>query len=228
MNNQLFNEKVLWIAHRGLSSVEKENTINAFMKASELPFYGMECDIHQTTDDKYVIHHDHNLKRLTGFDLNIKENTYEQLLETKFSIPLLEEYVEICKSKGIVAVIELKQSFNEEQILDIYNRIIKMDYLDKVIFISFHRHNLIWMRELDANIPLQFLSSKFNEDILEYCIKYSLDVDLEYHIVTKELVEQLKSHHMKINVYTVNNLELAKNLIELGVDFITTDGIKEL
>ena len=43
------------IAHRGLSGLERENSMKAFVAAVNRSFYGTECDIHLTKDKIFVI-----------------------------------------------------------------------------------------------------------------------------------------------------------------------------
>ena len=42
--------KPLMIAHRGVSGLEKENTMPAFVAAGNRSYYGIETDIHKTAD----------------------------------------------------------------------------------------------------------------------------------------------------------------------------------
>jgi len=46
------------IAHRGASTVARENTLAAFVKARELGADGVELDVRRTADDQLVVHHD--------------------------------------------------------------------------------------------------------------------------------------------------------------------------
>ena len=54
------------IAHRGLSGIEVENTNAAFVAAGNRSYYGIETDIHRTSDGNFVIGHDDNYERLSG------------------------------------------------------------------------------------------------------------------------------------------------------------------
>ena len=55
---KIAKENVKMIAHRGLSGLEKENTIAAFIAAGNRTYYGTECDIHLTKDNVFVVCHD--------------------------------------------------------------------------------------------------------------------------------------------------------------------------
>ena len=51
----------LIIAHRGASGLKPENTLAAFQRAIELGADGIEFDIHSTSDDVIVVHHDYRI-----------------------------------------------------------------------------------------------------------------------------------------------------------------------
>lgn len=56
--------------------------------------------------------------------------------------------------------------------------------------------------------------------------KYRLDIDAFFGSITKEVAEELHRNGIKINVWTVDSLEDAKKMVEIGVDYITTDIIE--
>ena len=56
--------KTLMIAHRGLSGIELENTNTAFIAAGNRSHYGIETDVHKTSDGKFVVFHDDTTGRL--------------------------------------------------------------------------------------------------------------------------------------------------------------------
>ena len=64
------------IAHRGLHDAKApENSLAAFRRAMEHG-YVIELDVHMLADGKIVVFHDDNLKRMTGVDAVIKDETY--------------------------------------------------------------------------------------------------------------------------------------------------------
>ncbi|MCQ2451888.1 MAG: glycerophosphodiester phosphodiesterase [Oscillospiraceae bacterium] len=107
--------KGLNIAHRGLYSRDQsipENSLAAFRAAAEAG-YGVELDVHLTADDRVVVHHDGNLKRLGGVDECIEDKTYKELKNIRLAgtdeaIPLLSEVFSILGDLPVV--LELKRS----------------------------------------------------------------------------------------------------------------------
>ena len=68
-------------AHRGLHNNETnapENSMNAFAKAVDAG-YGIELDVQLTKDEKMVVCHDFDLKRICGKDVKVRDLTYEEL-----------------------------------------------------------------------------------------------------------------------------------------------------
>lgn len=225
----------LMIAHRGLSGFEKENTMAAFICAGNHSYYGIECDIHPTTDGKFVVVHDSNLERVSGTDMIVENESYDKIKEVMLygvndtinhvhlRVPLLEEYLECCKKYNKVCVIEFKFLFSEENIKKVIDIIESYDYLDNCVFISFIFENLVCLKNINPNFKLQYLMSSWDEEKINNCIKYQMDLDILYTEVTKERVKFMHDHNLKVNVWTVNTIESGESLVEAGVDFITTN-----
>lgn len=225
----------LMIAHRGLSGFEKENTMAAFICAGNHSYYGIECDIHPTTDGKFVVVHDSNLERVSGTDMIVENESYDKIKEVMLygvndtinhvhlRVPLLEEYLECCKKYNKVCVIEFKFLFSEENIKKVIDIIKSYDYLDNCVFISFIFENLVCLKNINPNFKLQYLMSSWDEEKINNCIKYQMDLDILYTEVTKERVKFMHDNNLKVNVWTINTIESGESLVEAGVDFITTN-----
>ena len=235
--------KTLLIAHRGYSQFEKENTLVAFSAAGAIDsFYGIETDVHVTTDNRFITIHDETVNRVTKdtVDLNVEKNTFKTVRSIKLAdidgsltredliVPEMIEYFKICKKYNKVAVCELKQVFNKQQIQDIINIVDSIDMLDKTIFISFILEDLIILREILPTQKAQWLLCEFKEEHIETLLKYNLDLDAHYNSINQEKIDLCHSHNIKVNIWTVNDQEIANKYAKMGVDFITTNWVKEL
>ena len=236
MDTVKFNKKdVKVIAHRGLSGIETENTNSAFVAAGNRSYWGIETDIHKTADGVYVVFHDDNTIRMTNKDMVIEKSTYKDLCELTLNdingkqgrrdlvIPLLGDYICICKKYNKHAVLELKNSFAYEDIKEIVEIIESYEYLDDTTFISFDINNLISLRKILPNQNAQFLTGSFSNEILENLKKYKLDLDIEYHSVNKDIIQTLKENNIEVNCWTCNDAEDGEKLVECGVDYITSN-----
>ena len=226
------------IAHRGVSGLEQENTVASFLLASYKTYFGIETDVHVTKDNKFIICHDDNIKRVTGIDKVIEESTYDELKRIRvfdkdgsykynLSLPSLEDYLKICMFTNKTAVLELKNKMKESHIKDILDIIKKYNYLNKMIFISFEIDNLKVLRKLNKDINIQYLSgiedNKKKEEVIKYCKELKLDADVYYDNVTKEFIDTCHKNNIKVNVWTVDSKEDAERLINMGVDYITSN-----
>ncbi len=223
------------IAHRGLSGIERENTCAAFVAAGNRSYYGIETDVHVTKDGKYVIYHDNTTGRLAEKDVLVEGTDLETLQSLTLLdmeggrgrrdlyMPTLQEYISICKKYDKVAVLELKNTFKPEQLYEICEIIKDFEYLDKVIFISFCLDNLIVIREKYPDQAVQFLCCDFSYFLVDLLKHHKMDLDISYTELNEEYVKILKDAGIKINCWTVDDKEACEKLIEMGVDFITTD-----
>ena len=239
MDTIKINKKnVKLIAHRGVSAIEQENTIASFLLASYKTYFGIETDVHVTKDNKFIICHDDNIKRVTGIDKIIENSTFDELkrirvfdkdgsYKNNLSLPSLEDYIKICAFSNKVAVLELKNKMKESHIKDILNIIKKYNYLNKMIFISFEIDNLIILRKLNKKIRIQYLNDidNINKKIetIQYAKELKIDVDVHYNNVTKDFIDECHRNNIEVNVWTVDSKEKANELISMGVDYITSN-----
>jgi glycerophosphoryl diester phosphodiesterase len=142
-------------------------------------------------------------------------------------LPTPEEYFSICKRYGKVAVLELKNRMADEDVHMIYDIIESMEYNDGTIYISFSIENLHAIREKNPTQTVQYLIGKnVPADLVDTLKKYKYDLDVYSEVVTKELIDACHSVGALVNVWTVDSVEKAEALVDIGIDFITTNIIE--
>lgn len=228
-------KNTLIVAHRGLSGLEVENTCSAFIAAGNRSYYGIETDIHRTADGRFVVCHDDTLTRVSGVDIPVETTTLAELQNivlfdkdgTKgredLRVSILENYIAICKKYEKHCVLELKSDFTDEEIAEIVDIIKGFDYLENVTFISFVYSNMVKIRKILPEQSVQFLFSKFDDEIIERLIAARIDVDVRYQALTKEIIDLLHENGLKVNCWTVDDKADAEKLVAWGVDFITSN-----
>ena len=222
------------IAHRRFPKKAPENTIPSFQLASQSKFhFGIECDIHQTKDDVFVVFHDNDLNRLMKSPLTISELTYEELQEFSFKsgrnikkypdlkVPMLSEFLGICASSKKTAFIEIKHLNDITQAISLLTLIESYPKL-KAVIISFDINYLKFIRAL-SDITLQLLTDKINDDIIYDSRANHLDLSLDKKILTKDVVKRLKKEGFKIGVWTVDDFRHAELYKKMGVHYLTSD-----
>ena len=229
------NEKTKMIAHRGVSGLERENTAAAFVAAGNRSYWGIETDVHRTLDGELIIIHDDNTKRVANAEMVVENSSFAELRslaimdmdKTSYRhdlrLPSLREYIRICKRYEKIAVLELKNAFEKKDIEKIVKEICEEEYFEQVQFISFNLQNLIYLRELCPNQPVQQLLEHIDEEWFEILKKHKLDLDVYYKSLTEEWVKRLHEAGITVNCWTVDRAEDAERLISWGVDQITTN-----
>lgn len=230
------NAGTRFIAHRGLSGEYYQNTATAFQKAAESPFfYGIETDVYQTSDGVWVCCHDtnpfenENIK-VTGIPfsearlLPLSEKNAEtaNVTEPQY-ICMFTTYLDIVMQSGKTAVIEIKGEISDEKIDSLLGVIKERGAENKCVIISFGSKNIRKLRKLKNGMPLHFLSGKGITAFFELAAGYSIGID--YRRATKTLVDTAHRNGCTVNTWTVNDKENARKLIDMGVDFITTNYI---
>lgn len=102
------------VAHRGLHNRElgiPENSLPAFARAVEQG-KAIELDLHATADNRLVVLHDFQLKRMTGVPGIVEEWTLEDLRKlrlqgTDAQIPTLDEVLELVNGR-VPLLLEIK------------------------------------------------------------------------------------------------------------------------
>ena len=94
------------MAHRGASAYAPENSLESFSKAIEMGADGIELDIYETADGRLVIHHDNNIKRMTGIDAKISETDFDVLRTYNFAGEYGNKY-EFVKIPEFVEILDL-------------------------------------------------------------------------------------------------------------------------
>lgn len=237
---KLNSKHVKIIAHRGLSGIERENTCTAFLAAANRSYFGIETDIHTTRDGKFVIIHDETTERVSlgENNINVEENDYSAVenivlpdkdgtkIRQDIKIPLLSEYIAICKKYEKICILEVKNAFTDEEIKKLVEEIKTTEYIQNVIFISFELENCLKLRKILPEHEIQWLIGKnleVTDELIKIFVDNKLDIDIYYKSLNKENIEKLHSKGIKINCWTCDNKNDAEALIELGVDFITTN-----
>lgn len=231
-------KKVLNIAHRGFSGIYPENTMLAFQKAVEVQCDGIETDVQLTKDGVAIICHDEKLDRTTDGSGFIKNYTYLELSKLdagmkkdhKFSrcrIPTLDEFLDYIKDKNMLINLELKNSIiqygNIEEV--VIDKVYKYGVQANCIISSFNHYSMVRCKQLDSSIKTGLLYDEIlyhPEKYIEYVGADALHPNFQA-VYSKEIVGNIKSKNIDINVYTVNKEEDMMNMINLGVDGIITN-----
>jgi len=113
------------IAHRGASSLARENTIEAFKKAIEIGVDMIEFDVRRTRDQALIVHHDELMEGKPIIELTYDEIS-KMAIGKGFSIPTFEEVLK-CTSGKIKLDVEIKEEGYEKEIVELLVKYFKKD-----------------------------------------------------------------------------------------------------
>ena len=222
------NKNIETIAHRGYVAKGVENSIEALEGATEVGADYVEFDIILTKDNKFVVMHDYNLKRLAGLNKRVQDMNFNEVVgltikqgDFTSKIPSLEEFVNKAKELNMNLVIELKPHGAEpSNYIDILIGEIKRLKLENYKFMSL---NSKVMEELETKvpnletgyvIPLQF--GNFHHSNIDFFV-------IEDFSYRDRLVEQARKENKQVFVWTINNPALITKYLQSPADGIITD-----
>ena len=222
------NKNIKTIAHRGYVAKGVENSIEALEGATEVGADYVEFDIILTKDNKFVVMHDYNLKRLAGLNKRVQDMNFDEVVgltikqgDYTSKIPSLEEFVTKAKELNMNLVIELKPHGAEpSNYIDILIDEKKRLKLENYKFMSL---NSKVMEELETKapnletgyvIPLQF--GNFHHSNVDFFV-------IEDFSYRDRLVEQARKENKQVFVWTINDPALITKYLQSPADGIITD-----
>lgn len=221
------------IAHRGYWKTEgsAQNSLTALLKADSIKAYGSELDIWLSSDGVPVVNHDAHVT-LNGEKLIVQDTPANILTQVKLengeNLPTLENYLDTFeKCENTKLIIEYKAHRTKYQEDELTEKVLKMvrdrNLQNRVEYISFSLNFVVKTIHLDPLAKVFYLSG----DLLPSVMKKigAAGIDYHYSVIDKnpELVKLSHDLGLKVNVWTVNKVEHIQRMIDLKVDYITTD-----
>ncbi|MGB6778747.1 MAG: glycerophosphodiester phosphodiesterase family protein [Planococcus citreus] len=222
-------------AHRGSSGTHPENTLPAFVEVAALPVHGVELDVHLSTDDELVVIHDEKVNRTTNGKGYVKDMTLAELKILDAGswkagewagteIPTLAEVFGVFKDTRHVLNVELKTDvFPYVGAVEKVAKLAAEQGMEHRLVISSFNHLDVKLAMDRHHVPGAILASNILVDMAAYAQTVGtkrLHLSLPYALRHgAELVEK----GFEVYVYTVNRLDYAEQLQQIGVSGIFTD-----
>ncbi|PKL00498.1 MAG: hypothetical protein CVV56_05850 [Tenericutes bacterium HGW-Tenericutes-1] len=223
------------VAHRGLSGIETENTINAFLAAANRSYFGMECDVHASKDGKIIVSHDDTLLRLGMLNVYLPSFKYDEIrkftlidrktgnLSENITIPLLTEFLQICKTYRKHGFVELKQNLSNENVESVIDEINKLQMAENISIISFNDKYLSHIKKTHPEFNLYLLTDIMTDKHFDFCEKHHINLDIHHDKLDENMIKRMHLIGLKVAVWTVDDKDTAEKLIKMGVDYITSN-----
>jgi glycerophosphoryl diester phosphodiesterase len=236
------------IAHRGASHDAPENTVAAIRLAWEQMADGSEFDIYLTKDGKIAVIHDKDTKRTAGgTNLAVATSTLAELRAVdvgrwkgeKFAgekVPTLDEMLATVPA-GKKVFVEVKCG---PEIVPELDRVLNASKLkpEQTPVISFNAPVIAEFKRVRPDVPAYWLVSltppknkkkEFVPPTADELVKRAKELKADgldlsaADVLDEAYAKTIKAAGLKLYVWTVNDPAVARRMVKVGVDGITTD-----
>ncbi len=237
MKSYLNYEGLEVLAHRGGAEESLENTIESFEYSISLGCKYIETDVQVSSDGIPYIFHDDDLKRICGISKKFDSLSSQEIDKINIfdvhKIPKLIDVLDVFPDTNFQ--IDFKTNEVVQPALDVIK---KSNAFERVCVASFNSKRLKGVRKNYPKLCISMGPSEVYKTLVASFNLYKknipgdcLQIPMSYYgirVVTKRFVNFLKLKGLKVMVWTINDVETFKLLIELNVDGIITDRPKLL
>lgn len=228
------------VAHRGGGKLAPENTLAAIDTGARYGHTMIEFDAKLSRDEHIFLLHDDTLDRTSNGWGIAGELPWHQLAQLdvggwfakEFSnerLPLLEAVAARCRQHNLMANIEIKPTTGYEaqtgRVIALAARELWQGEIAPLLS-SFSFTALEAAMQAAPELPRGLLLDEWHDEWRT--MTEALDcvsIHLNHRLLDAERTTEIKRAGLKILVYTVNQPERARTLLEWGVDAICTDRI---
>ncbi len=233
IRNREVKSEILKIAHRGASGEAPENTIVSFQRAIAQGTDVIETDARLSEDREIVLIHDETVERTTDGRGKVSQLTLKEIKNLdagswfgkEFSgekIPTLSEALEVIRGRTKLNI-EFK---GKDPLLvpKVTNLLKEEGFIKEAILSSFDYSFIEEAKRLEPRITTGLLFATPSQRGKSFPYWKWADLILpRYNLISKKLVEKVHGEGLKVIVWTVDEPEKIKRLIDLGVDGIASN-----
>lgn len=225
------------IGHRGARGEAPENTLGGFQYIQELGIRAVEFDVRQLKDHALIIMHDDQFIRTSGQEKSVYECASEDLEHYNHAAtwsdwsniektPLLNQALKIIENFEHIEVevkaVETQQQADLliqslQQQLQGFEQTAVITSFDAKILHSLQQQNSIFKRGLLIEHDVKFKA--IDQALALGCCQ----IGWMNPLATDEIIKATQNMQLEISVWTVNDIERAKQLKDLGVNGLITD-----
>ena len=222
-----------------------ENTRSSIKKAFLAGVSFVEIDVKISKDEVPILLHDNTLDRTTNGTGLCSDYDYKELLKFDAGFWFSKEFknekilslskcLDLLNKFNMGVNIELKPNKDKEKnnVIKIKNLLYEKNFKNNYFFTSFDYLSIDTISREMPSVPRGLLyedNKNTNvEDSLENLVdvlkKYNcFSIGFEKSVINKDLVKFFKNQDYTFTVFSVNNVDFAKEIFSWGVDSIFTD-----
>lgn len=225
-----------FVSHRGYPPLAPENSLPGFAYAGLLGQWAIETDVHLTRDGVLVCCHDATVDAMYDGTGAIADMTWAELArlrlnvgsrlecfdEDQLRIPLLSEYLQICRSFGSVPFIELKVPEPERVLRAATDAGLSEEQL---VMSSAH---LPWLEEARGVAPHVYLHHNFSDDLAMARLADLGNAGVSWKIsdpddLPPHAVPQAHAMGLRVCLRAADNAKTVAQMQVLGLDYLPTN-----
>lgn len=235
-------DEITLTAHRGLSAIEPENTLPAFKAACEAKYNYVEFDIEPTSDGKWIVMHDDDLRRTTNGHGKITERTLAEVSALKIDnganienytdlrVPTFEETMALLdryypNTKPMIEIKSIGKN-NLDSLIEFFK-----DYAARgrsTIVISFDKDIIDTLYKECPEQTYWLLTSVLSDEAVDFCKNHgNMRAAFNGNNAknTDSVINAAIDAGIPLAAWTVDSPDTLKNLYDLGVRYFTTNCI---
>lgn len=235
-------DEITLTAHRGLSAIEPENTLPAFKAACEAKYDYVEFDIEPTSDGKWIVMHDDDLRRTTNGHGKITERTLAEVSALKIDnganienytdlrVPTFEETMALLdryypNTKPMIEIKSIGKN-NLDSLIEFFK-----DYAARgrsTIVISFDKDIIDTLYKECPEQTYWLLTSELSDEAVDFCKNHgNMRAAFNGNNAknTDSVINAAIDAGIPLAAWTVDSPDTLKNLYDLGVRYFTTNCI---
>lgn len=209
------------VAHRGVSALAPENTLEAFERAISEGADAIETDLRLTQGGAIFCLHDATLARTFGDPRALTELSTAEA--SALGVPSLAELLALSSGR-IDLLLEIKEDAVVEPLA---NALADADTAN-VILQAFSKACVRALAEALPQLPRWQLTSNFDDlapESLDEIARYAQGVAAHFSLLSEEIVTLLRARNLAVAAWTVNEPAERARLQALGIDALITDAL---
>ena len=224
----------LVFAHRGGSALGPENTIAAFDAGMRAGADGLELDVHLSADGIVVVHHDETLDRTTNGSGPIAARTAAELARLDAGrgegVPTLRE---VLARYDVPTIIEIKVN-SEAAGLAVLDEVQRANAVERVCAGGFGLRALQAIRAAEPRLATSAAQFEARMEVYRGWIGWPPqgvpyggfqipEMAEGIRVVSPRFIERAHRRGLKVQVWTVDDEDDMRRLLEWGVDGLITN-----
>lgn len=226
------------IGHRGACGSAPENTLASIARAADLGAQAVEIDATVSRDGHALVLHDTTVDRCSDGHGPVVLKTLDEIAKLDAGswfapefkgerIPLLSDVLALVAQKGMALNLEIKPTLGwEEPTVRAVVETLKVVWPKdaRLLVSSMNTLALDGFNDLMPDVPLALITCAVPERWAQRLERHHCHALHCHHaFVTREVVESVHAGGYRLHTYTVNTVDEAKGLYDMGVDALFSD-----